>query len=385
MKKTILPAVAVFSCLLAICPLSSCSSSADLTFFNWGEYIDNSLITRFEKENNCRVSYDSTFDSNEKMLVKLESTSFDIVVPSDYAIEELASKNKIQTLDMTKFSSYSTDKLVPSFKTQLDDLKADKGTKAGFDLLKYAVPYTMGEIGLIYDSAKISEEEIKQEGWEAVRTAKNKDGSDRKVCIYDASRDIYSMALSAVGYDFVDPTDNEIAKATEWLKGMKSAIPQGNLSFLTEEILTEMPKHSFDVCLDYSGDALYSIMNEEGDNKTLNFIVPDPVNATAPARTNVFTDALCITNSCTGSHLDLAYKFIDFLCQEDVAAQNTEYIGYTTPIKSAYDAVLGTGGCYADYQVAYGLDIQSKDHFYRYNEALKNNLEDLWNREIRAQ
>lgn len=354
--------------------ITSCGTT-DLVFFNWGEYIDTDLIKQFEEQEGVNIKL-LTFDTNETMVEKLESSSYDLVVPSDYAIEELAEEDQLLELDMSKFSNYSEDKLVPSLKSALDNLASGDD---GFDLLKYAVPYTWGEVGLIYDSSVISEEEIASEGWDALITAKNADGSDRKVCVYDAARDVYSIALSATGNNFVDPTDEQLDEATTWLKTMTDNLGD-NLFFKTDEILDEMPEHKYDICLDYSGDAIYSIMNEADPISPLKFYIPDAVEG-SDTRTNIYTDALCITKNC--QNVDLAYKFIDFLCTTEAATANTEWIGYTTPLEEVYENVTSEGGAYADVADAYKVNATDKDHFYRYNAELKAKITDLWNENIR--
>lgn len=41
-----------------------------LTIYNWGDYIDPALISKFERQTGYRVDYE-TFDSNESMLTKI--------------------------------------------------------------------------------------------------------------------------------------------------------------------------------------------------------------------------------------------------------------------------------------------------------------------------
>lgn len=374
-KKLVLLAILVAGICLP--GLTSCGSE-DLVFFNWGEYIDLDIISDFEAQEGVNVKM-LTFDTNESMIDKMEASTYDVVVPSDYAIEELAVKGDLQTLDMSKFENYSTDKLVPSLKSALDNLAKDEGTEEGFNMLDYAVPYTWGEVGLIYDSSVISTEEIETAGWEVLRTAKNADGSDRQVCLYDAAKDVYSMALSATGHNFVDSSETELADATSWLKTLKTNIGD-NLSFKTDEILDEMPAHKYDICLDYSGDAIYSIMEEEDPISPLKFYIPDAVEG-SDTRTNIYSDALCITKECQNT--ELAYKFIDYLTTHEVAKTNTEWIGYTTPINSVYEEVTAEGGYFESCKEAYEVNATDKDHFYRYNSDLKMTLEDLWLKEIR--
>ena len=58
--------------------------SDKLVIYNWGDYIDPELLTKFTKETGIRVQYE-TFDSNEAMYTKIKQggTTYDIAVPSD--------------------------------------------------------------------------------------------------------------------------------------------------------------------------------------------------------------------------------------------------------------------------------------------------------------
>ena len=78
---------------------SSGNASNDaITIYNWGEYIDPELLTQFEEESGYRVVYE-TFDSNEAMMTKIEQggTSYDIAVPSEYAIETMKENDLLIT------------------------------------------------------------------------------------------------------------------------------------------------------------------------------------------------------------------------------------------------------------------------------------------------
>ena len=79
------------------------SSGNTLTIFNWGEYIDEELIEKFEEETGIKVIYE-TFDSNEAMLTKIEQggTSYDVAVPSEYMIEKMKEEDLLIPLDHSK-------------------------------------------------------------------------------------------------------------------------------------------------------------------------------------------------------------------------------------------------------------------------------------------
>ena len=54
-----------------------------LNLYNWGDYINPEVLTRFTKETGIKVSLD-TYGSNEEMLAKIQAgaAGYDIVFPS---------------------------------------------------------------------------------------------------------------------------------------------------------------------------------------------------------------------------------------------------------------------------------------------------------------
>ena len=75
----------------------------------------------------------------------------------------------------------------------------------------------------------------------------------------------------------------------------------------------------------------------------------------------------------------MAYKFIDFLLSHDVALKNTEYVGYTTPIKSVYEEVPAEGGSYEDFKDSYVIEVTEFDEMYKYLGAdIKSLMEGEW-------
>lgn len=382
MKK---PYLFIGALTLSCCPLTSCGSY-DLVVFNWGEYIEMDRVREFERLNNVKINY-LTYDSNENLLAKLETTHFDVAFPSDYAIEELAVRDMIQPLDYSKITNFNPDTdLVPSLKASLDNLKADVLGKEGFDLLKYAIPYTWGEIGILYDTTKISLEELERDGWEALRKTYNSDGSKRKAVVYDAARDIFSVALVANGLDINNVSDEEIEIATTWLQGQKKNL-KNTLSYKTEEILDDMPNLKYDICFTYVGDAIYAMSTVEDENgeidyDRLNFYIPDKLEG-APTRTNIYVDAIAISKKTKNE--ELAYKFVDFMQEHDVAYDNSLYNGYTSPLNTIYEEITSeyseyeeAEGCYYAIRDAYRVSADVSDKFYRYDSKLKNKLEEAW-------
>lgn len=69
-------AAAVGSCVVSIAilgvPGSESSGGGTLKVYNWGEYIDEDVITQFEDETGISVIYD-VFETNEEMYPVVEA------------------------------------------------------------------------------------------------------------------------------------------------------------------------------------------------------------------------------------------------------------------------------------------------------------------------
>ncbi len=89
--------------------------SDKLVIYNWGDYIDPDLLTKFTKETGIKVQYE-TFDSNEAMYTKIKQggTTYDIAVPSDYTIDKMVKEDLLVKLDKSKIHGF--DQIGSSFK-----------------------------------------------------------------------------------------------------------------------------------------------------------------------------------------------------------------------------------------------------------------------------
>ena len=88
-------------CLLVSQKLTEKEHSASgekIYVYNWGEYIDPSLVKKFQKETGIEVVYE-TFDSNEAMKKKIRNggTNYDVAFPSEYTIEKMKKERLLIT------------------------------------------------------------------------------------------------------------------------------------------------------------------------------------------------------------------------------------------------------------------------------------------------
>ena len=112
------------------------SGSGVVNLYNWTDYIDPELLDKFEAETGIEVILD-TFDSNETLLAKLQSgaTGYDIIMPSDYMVEQMIGLGILQEVDVASFPNGKF--IAPEFM----DVYFDPGRK-------FTGPYMYGTTGI---------------------------------------------------------------------------------------------------------------------------------------------------------------------------------------------------------------------------------------------
>ena len=94
-------------------------SEKSITVFTWPLIIDANYITEFERETGIKV-YLSYYENNEELLTKLKTTQgrgYDLVIPSDYTIEQLIKDGLVKKIDISKIDF--VDRIHPFLKGTL--------------------------------------------------------------------------------------------------------------------------------------------------------------------------------------------------------------------------------------------------------------------------
>lgn len=295
--KTLLLVVLVLT--ISIVSVGCGQEKPVLNVYNWGDYIDPDVIKDFEEEFNIKVNY-STFTTNEDMYVKLKSggTSYDVAFPSDYMIEKMIKEDMLLKVDMNN---------IPNYKN-IDD----KFKKLDFDPNdEYSVPYMWGTFGIIYNKNVVKD---KVDSWNILWDEKYKD----QILMLDSQRDSIAVALKKLGYSMNSRDLNELEKAKEELVKQKPLL----LAYVGDEVKDMMIGEEAALAVVWSGDAVYMMR----ENANLDYVIPKEGS-------NLWFDNIVIPKTCKNKKD--AELFIDFLCRPDIAARNTQYIGYSTPNKEA--------------------------------------------------
>ena len=270
---------------------------------SWGEYIDESLITRFEEETGIRVNY-QTAESNEALysLIKMGGADFDVIVPSDYMIARLIEEDMLAELDYDN---------IPNF-----DLIDDTYKHLSYDPEnKYTVPYTWGALGIIYNTAMVSEPIT---SWSAMFDPQYAG----QVLMINNSRDAIGAALLSLGYSLNTTDESQLEEAFSLIKQAKdNGVYQ---AFVMDEVFGKMEGGNAAIAMYYAGDYLTMLEN----NEDLAFVIPEEGS-------NWFVDAMCVLKS--SQHKDEAEEWINFIASTDANLANMDYIWYASPNTEALE------------------------------------------------
>lgn len=309
MKKLILASLSII--LLCVVLLESrlyinASQSGEentLTIFNWGEYIDPALIKKFEEETGISVIYE-TFDSNEALLTKLKSgsTSYDIVVPSDYMIKKMKDYDMLKKIDKSRIENFS------NLNPVLLNLSFDPNNE-------YSIPYFWGTLGIVYNT-KLVDEDMIFEKWDDLWDDRLKND----ILLVDGAREMLGLALQSQGFSVNETNTVRLKLAEKKLELLGKNVKAIN----NDEKTMLMANNEAKVAVTFSGNATAMI----AENEDLVYSVPK-------TGSNIWFDNIVIPK--VAKNEDAAYKFINFMLRTENAAQNAEFIGYSTPVLSALD------------------------------------------------
>ncbi len=378
-------------------PLTSCSgnsesSSVTLRLLNWEDYIYEQdltdgydapdLVDQFVdyckevdpvKWANVRVVYDTT-DTNETMFNELMTgkSEYDLICPSDYMMQKLITQDLIEPIypseNVPNYNQYASQRI----KSQLDNITAyNEILEEEVALKDYAVGYMWGTLGILfnpnYKDFTVSEEQaiIDAESWDIFWDETYKG----TISIKDSMRDTYAAGLMHVYDNELESLRLEYEAGELDSNEYNTAISEifnrcdDETIQLVEAALDELKKNIFGLEVDsgkedivtgkiginlaWSGDAVYSIDQAADPEQVSNPF--DLCYAIPKNGSNLWFDGWVMPKmERSPEQYELAYMFLDFISDPANAAQNMEYIGYTSFI--AGDDILELVRDWYDYR-----------------------------------
>lgn len=321
--------VTICAILLGALTAVTLKQTDSLLILNWGEYINDEVVERFEKEYNVTVTI-SLADSNELFYSKIKSgtTAYDLVIPSEYMVQKMYESDMLQPIQKDKLSNYRDNIFLPGVNGIIESMSATFPEYAD-----YQIPYFWGTFGLMYNKRKAGlEEVVRAKGWQAYFNV-NELPSGTEVGMYNVPRFAYAAAMF---YNHLSPnltpTDENIAIAKRTLS-MRQFDEWG-----TDTLKKNVQKGDLDLAFVYTGDfldMLYQEINDEVNPKDISDINYDIY---IPDETIAFMDSFVIPKNAR--HVDLAHAFIDYFLDPSNAYDNASVVGYCTPLVASYNQII---------------------------------------------
>lgn len=270
-----------------------------LNLFSWADNFSPTVLSGFEKKYNCKINYD-VFANNEELLAKIQAggSQYDVIQPSDYMVSTMTKLQLLEKLDKSKLPN--TTSLLPSLQKPEFDPEG-----------QYSVVYTWGMTGIVYNKKYVK---TPPTSWQDLWNPEYKG----RVILLNDSREVFGMALKKHGYSNNSTDTAQLSAAYTDLKTLAPNV----LAYDTDTIKQKFIAEEAWLGTMWSGDAYFS----QKENPDLAFVIPKE-------GTVIWADTFAIPKGA--KHKALAEKFINYMYDPKVSAENYEYIGYNDPNEKA--------------------------------------------------
>jgi spermidine/putrescine transport system substrate-binding protein len=293
--------------------------ASELSVYNWADYIDEALITKYEEEYGVDITYD-TFASNEDLLAKLQAgaTGYDVIFPSDYMVAQMIELQMLAEIDHNNIPNL---KNITPFNL---DAPYDPGNK-------HCVPYQWGTTGLAYQTAVAGE--TPPTSWAAIfdPAEAQKWAEAGGINVLNDQRELIGAALKYLGYSINDKDEAHLEEAKNIILGVKPYIKTFNSEDYDDSLLIP---GEVAISHAWSGDAAkayYETLDEATEESEWGYAIPEE-------GAFVWQDNICVT--ATSTRKATAEHFMNYLLDAENGAAITNYTYYASPNEAAKEHIL---------------------------------------------
>jgi len=363
-----------------------------LKVYNWEDYIatgaasDDDLLAEFEEyyrgvladqgvknAKDFRIEY-HTFTDNEELYSKINTqhADYDLIFPSEYMVEKMAAEGLIQPITESRVLNFNDNEITldetilsrtAAFTTVYDD------NNQAIDDQVWAIPYMIGTVGIMYDTAVIEAMEettgisvadfeglLETYGFGVLFGEGGTDAYSGRITMKKSARDSIGIAM-IYGAQKAGEADED------------GYHPIENADYINQETDGEFDNTMLSDILNMDGDYKIDLARQilldqintmhpiyENDNGKKSFMNPDDnsfayglfwscdaglammeiddedteeydgwLRYYAPQGTNLWTDNFAIPTYA--KNLDAAYAFMNFMLTAENAARNVDYVG----------------------------------------------------------
>ena len=271
----------------------------ELLIYGWADEIPDPVLEDFENETGITIIYD-TFDSNEAMIAKLDAggTGYDLVTPSQYAVQILSNRGLVAELDHARIDTY--DQIGAAFR----EVVYDPGNK-------YSIPYLWGTTGLAYNKSCV---DTPPSSWKALFDEQY----EGRILMLDNMLASYIVGLQVNGFSANSTNQEEIEKATQTLIDQKPLLAGYNSTNFADLV------SSGEACLAESWSS--SVLQASLDNPDVVYVLPEEGGT-------MWIDGFSMLNDAPNP--ESVYTFLSYLLRPEVAAKVTQLSQLATVVPAS--------------------------------------------------
>ncbi|MBD3786807.1 MAG: polyamine ABC transporter substrate-binding protein [Sphingomonadales bacterium] len=321
---------------LAALSLAGTTAMADqVRVYNWSDYIDDSLLQKFEDETGIDLIYD-VFDSNEVLETKLLAggSGYDVVVPTGTFLQRQIQAGVFQPLDYAKLPNAAN----------LWDVIKDR--TAQYDPGNaYSINYMWGTTGLGVNMAKVTEAlgaDAPIDSLDLVFKPENMEKLAKcGVMFLDAPTEIIPAALKYIGEDPASVDPDVIAKTEPVLMAIQPYVTK----FHSSEYINALANGDICVAFGWSGDILQARDRAAEANNGVEITYTAPKEGAL-----MWFDQMAIPADAPNP--EAAHAFLNFIMDAQNMATASNYVYYANGNKGSQEFlnedVIGDTAIYPD-------------------------------------
>ncbi len=313
----------------------------EVRVYNWSDYIDEELLTKFEAETGIDLIYD-VFDSNEVLETKMLAggSGYDVVVPTGTFLQRQISAGAFQKLDKSK---------LPNISNMWADIEA-RTTQYDPDNA-YSINYMWGSTGLGINVGKVKEvlgEDAPMDSLALVFDPANM--AKLEACgvhFLDAPAEMIPAALKYIGED----PDSKDPKVLAMAEPVLMAVRPHVLKFHSSEYINALANGDICVAFGWSGDILQARDRAAEAENGVEIEYHAPKEGAL-----MWFDQMAIPVDAPNP--EAAHKFLNFIMDAQNMAAASNYVYYANGNKASQEFLVE--------------DVISDPAIYPTEETIKN-------------
>ena len=285
------------------------ASAEEVRVYNWSDYIDEDLLTKFEEETGLDLIYD-VFDSNEVLETKMLAggSGYDVVVPSGTFLQRQITAGSFQKLDQSKLPNMGN----------MWDVVEDRTIQYDPDNA-YSINYMWGTTGIGVNVGKVTEvlgEDAPIDSWALVFDPANMEKlASCGVHFLDAPSEMIPAALKYIGENPDSHDPDVIAKAEAVFMAVRPHIRK----FHSSEYINALANGDICVAVGWSGDVLQARDRADEADNGVEIAYNAPVEGA-----QMWFDQMAIPVDAPNP--DGAHKFLNFIMDPRNMAAASNYV-----------------------------------------------------------